>query len=86
VHVGPFNCIPEIVSQCILPNVSKQENIPVISLLMDEQTGKAGMVTRIEAFVDLIRRQRKVRKTRIIQRKTMKNSLKTHSRVRIASR
>ena len=59
VHVGPFNCIPEIVSQCILPNVSKKENIPVISLLMDEQTGKAGLVTRLEAFVDLIRRQRK---------------------------
>jgi len=85
VHVGPFNCIPEIVSQCILPNVSKQENIPVISLLMDEQTGKAGMVTRIEAFVDLIRRHKKVHKTRIIQRKTIKNSLKTNSRERIGS-
>jgi len=58
VHVGPFNCIPEIVSQCILPNVSKKEHIPVISLLMDEHTGKAGMVTRIEAFVDLIRKQK----------------------------
>ncbi len=58
IHAGPFNCIPEIVSQCILPNISQKENIPVISLLMDEHTGKAGMITRIEAFVDLIRRQK----------------------------
>lgn len=61
VHVGPFNCVPEIVSQCILPHVSKNEKIPVISLLMDEHTGKAGMKTRIEAFVDLLHRQRKVK-------------------------
>jgi len=81
VHVAPFNCIPEIVSQCILPNVSKQENIPVISLLMDEQTGKAGMVTRLEAFVDLIKRQRKVRKTGTLQRKTTNFSLKSNPRI-----
>ena len=58
VHLGPFNCVPEIVSQCILPNISQKENIPVISLLMDEHTGKAGMITRLEAFVDLIKRQK----------------------------
>lgn len=62
VHIGPFNCTPEIVSQSILPHVSKNENIPVISLVMDEHTGKAGMITRLEAFVDLIsRRQNKLR-------------------------
>ena len=63
VHVGPFTCIPEIVSQCILPTVSKQENIPVISLIMDEHTGKAGVITRLEAFVDLLKRRKKARIT-----------------------
>lgn len=58
IHIGPFNCIPEIVSQCILPHVSQKENIPVISLLMDEHTGRAGMITRLEAFVDLVKRHR----------------------------
>lgn len=58
VHIGPFNCNPEVVSQCILPHVSKNEDIPVISLIMDEQTGKAGFITRLEAFVDLIRRRK----------------------------
>lgn len=57
-HLGPFNCIPEIMSQCILPHISRNENIPVISLLMDEHTGKAGIMTRLEAFVDLMRRNK----------------------------
>ncbi|MEI7474204.1 MAG: CoA protein activase [bacterium] len=59
VHIGPFNCNPEVVSQNILPHVSKNESIPVISLSMDEQTGRAGLVTRLEAFVDLIRRRKR---------------------------
>ncbi len=63
IHVGPFNCNPEIVTQCILPNVSKLEDIPVISFSMDEMTGKAGLVTRLEAFVDLINRRRRSKKT-----------------------
>ncbi|MFH0701922.1 MAG: CoA protein activase [bacterium] len=58
IHIGPFNCNPEIVSQCILPHVSRKENIPVISLIMDEQTGHAGLMTRLEAFVDLIHRRK----------------------------
>lgn len=56
IHLGPFNCNPETVSQCILPHVSKKENIPVISLMVDEMTGRAGFITRLEAFVDLVRR------------------------------
>ena len=61
VHLGPFNCTPEIVSQSILPHVSKNEDIPVLSLIMDEHTGKAGMVTRLEAFVDLITRKKRAK-------------------------
>lgn len=63
VHVGPFTCTPEVVSQSILPHVSRNEDIPVLSLIMDEQSGKAGVVTRLEAFVDLIRRRRMQQET-----------------------
>lgn len=59
VHLGPFNCTPEIVSQSILPHVSQNEDIPVLSLIMDEHTGKAGTLTRLEAFVDLISRKKR---------------------------
>ena len=57
IHISPFSCMPEIVAQNILPKVSKNENIPVLSLVLDEQTGKAGYITRIEAFIDLIKRR-----------------------------
>ena len=58
IHLLPFSCMPEIVSQNILNKVSKNEEIPVLSLVLDEQTGKAGYITRIEAFIDLIKRRR----------------------------
>lgn len=58
IHISPFSCMPEIVSQNILPKVSKNENIPVMSLVLDEQTGKAGYITRLEAFADLVKRKR----------------------------
>lgn len=61
IHLGPFNCTPEIVSQSILPHVSRNEDIPVLSLIMDEHTGNAGMITRLEAFVDLINRRRRAK-------------------------
>ena len=58
IHIMPFSCMPEIVSQNILSKVSKEENIPVLSLVLDEQTGKAGYITRVEAFIDLIKRRK----------------------------
>ncbi len=63
IHLMPFSCMPEIVAQNILPKVSREENIPVLELVLDEQTGKAGNLTRIEAFIDLVKR-RKIKKER----------------------
>lgn len=56
VHLAPFTCMPEIVAQNIMP--STKENIPVLTLLCDEQLAKPGMLTRLEAFVDLLQRKR----------------------------
>jgi len=61
IHVSPFTCMPEIMSQNIFPKMREDVNIPILSLIMDEQTGKAGYLTRLEAFVDLMRRK-KIRK------------------------
>ncbi|MEL7659136.1 MAG: hypothetical protein AAGU75_24865, partial [Bacillota bacterium] len=38
--------------------VSRTHDIPVLTFFLDEQTGKAGMSTRLEAFVDLISRKK----------------------------
>lgn len=58
VQLAPFTCIPEIVAKSILGKVSKDFDIPVLSVMIDEQTGKAGLQTRIEAFVDLLQKRR----------------------------
>lgn len=62
VHLMPFACLPELISQSIIPTISKDYNIPVISLSIDEQTGAANVLTRLEAFMDLVRNN-KISKT-----------------------
>ncbi|MDP2953817.1 MAG: CoA protein activase [Chloroflexota bacterium] len=57
VHLAPFTCMPEIVAQNIMPSV--KGDIPVLTILCDEQMGRAGMLTRLEAFVDLLKRRRR---------------------------
>jgi len=59
IHISPFTCMPEIMTQNIFPNMREDCNIPILSLIMDEQTGKAGYITRLEAFVDLMRRRKR---------------------------
>jgi len=57
IHLAPFTCMPEIIAQNIMPTT--KEKIPVLTILCDEQMGKSGMLTRLEAFVDLLERRRR---------------------------
>jgi predicted nucleotide-binding protein (sugar kinase/HSP70/actin superfamily) len=57
IQILPMGCMPEIVSKSILPNISRKEDYPIMSLVVDEMTGEAGFVTRIEAFLDLLERR-----------------------------
>ena len=59
IHVSPFTCMPEIMSQNIFPSMREDCEIPILPLILDEQTGRAGYITRIEAFVDLMRRKKR---------------------------
>ncbi len=58
VQLAPFSCIPEIVAKSLVPHLSKEYGIPVLTLFIDEQTGAAGVQTRIEAFVDMMKRHK----------------------------
>lgn len=58
IQIGPLTCMPEIVAQSILPSISDQEGIPCMSMWFDEHSGQAGVNTRLEAFIDMVRRQR----------------------------
>lgn len=61
IQLAPFTCMPEIVAESILPEVSRDLNLPVLSLTLDEHTGEAGYITRLEAFVDLLERKQKLK-------------------------
>lgn len=60
IHISPFTCMPEIMSQNIFPMMRQDCKIPILPLIMDEQTGRAGYITRLEAFVDLMRRRKRM--------------------------
>ena len=61
VHIAPFTCLPEIVASGILSKVKKELGIPILTLVLDEHTAPVGLVTRLEAFVDLLKRRRSKR-------------------------
>lgn len=62
IHVSPFTCMPEIMSQNIFPSMREDCEIPILTLILDEQTGRAGYITRLEAFVDLMKRKKFIKK------------------------
>ncbi len=55
VHLMPFACLPELVNLGKFPAISKELNLPIMSLSLDEQMGEAHVKTRLEAFTDLIK-------------------------------
>jgi predicted nucleotide-binding protein (sugar kinase/HSP70/actin superfamily) len=63
IQLSPFTCIPEIVAKSILPKVCKEHGIGFLTISLDEQTGKEGIRTRLEAFVDLLMAKRKKTKS-----------------------
>jgi predicted nucleotide-binding protein (sugar kinase/HSP70/actin superfamily) len=62
IHLMPFACLPELVTQSIIPKISQDNKIPILTLALDEQTGIANNLTRVEAFVELLR-SNKIRRT-----------------------
>jgi predicted nucleotide-binding protein (sugar kinase/HSP70/actin superfamily) len=55
IQLAPFTCMPEIVAMQVIPTVSKELSIPVLSIIIDEHSGEAGIQTRLEAFIDLLK-------------------------------
>ena len=58
IQIYPLTCMPEIVAESILPKVERDYDIPVLTLIIDEMTGEAGYMTRVEAFIDLLTKRR----------------------------
>ncbi|MFH0794525.1 MAG: hypothetical protein V2A74_10895, partial [bacterium] len=62
IHVAPAGCMPEISVRPILRRISQDLDIPVFECSFDEHTSHVGLVTRLEAFVDVLYERRKKRK------------------------
>lgn len=57
IYLSSFSCgIDSVVTELIRQSVG---DFPLLILKLDEQTGQAGMDTRVEAFADLLKRRRK---------------------------
>lgn len=55
IHLLPFGCMPEVTVRPILEKIHQETGIPFLSLSFDEQTAEAGVDTRIEAFIDVVK-------------------------------
>lgn len=53
IHLMPFTCMPEVIAQNIM--IATKEKIPVLTIIYDEELAKAGLITRLEAFIDLLK-------------------------------
>jgi predicted nucleotide-binding protein (sugar kinase/HSP70/actin superfamily) len=57
IHIMVFSCGPDSIAGEMATQFSKRDpTIPLLQLVFDELTAEAGLRTRIEAFIDMLRR------------------------------
>lgn len=61
IHTKPFGCTPEVDAMHILPKVSRDYKILILYLSFDSQTSEEGILTRLEAFCDMLRMKRGIK-------------------------
>lgn len=59
VHLMPFACMPETTASGILTQVGKDLDIPILTILLDEQEIESRIQTLLEAFVEMLQWKRK---------------------------
>ena len=61
IHVASFGCGPDSMTGELIERFArKNSHKPLLNLTIDEHTGEAGMVTRLEAFMDMVRWRRQL--------------------------
>jgi predicted nucleotide-binding protein (sugar kinase/HSP70/actin superfamily) len=59
IHLCPAGCMPEVSVRPIIADISRRKNFPVLELSFDEHTAEESLITRLEAFVDVLRERRR---------------------------
>ena len=85
IALSAFGCGPDSLMVEEISYHAKHKNVPLLHLTIDEHTGEAGFVTRLEAFVDmLVRKKRKqLSKTSFDPKYQSGNSTETQSKILI---
>ncbi|WP_419822668.1 hypothetical protein [Anoxybacterium hadale] len=60
IQVFPVGCMPEIVAKAVFSKMMKENHLSVLTVIYDEMGGEAGYITRIEAFVDMLSRRKRM--------------------------
>ncbi|MGE5586585.1 MAG: acyl-CoA dehydratase activase-related protein [Bacillota bacterium] len=59
-HMRAFACGPEsLIGEVLEREAARTRDVPFATITVDEHTGEAGVLTRLEAFVDVMTRRRK---------------------------
>ena len=61
ITVTAFGCGPDSLMVERITRKAKKFNKPLLNLTIDEQTGEAGFITRLEAFVDMLFRKKRAK-------------------------
>ena len=60
VLLAAFGCGPDsLINELIEIRTKREGEIPLLSVNLDEHSGEAGLITRLEAFIDMIKLRRK---------------------------
>lgn len=55
IHVAAFGCGPDSMTGELIERRARASGMPFLNLTLDEHTGEAGVITRLEAFLDMVR-------------------------------
>ncbi len=59
-YVTSFACGPgSIVGALLEDQLGREPSVPLMTITLDEHAGEAGLVTRLEAFIDMLKRSRR---------------------------
>lgn len=63
IFICSFCCGPDSLIDELITRDARKLDLPYISLVIDEHSGQAGVITRVEAFVDMIIRKKRSQNT-----------------------
>lgn len=81
IALSAFGCGPDSLMVDEIEYHAKRENMPMLHLTIDEHTGEAGFITRIEAFVDMLFRKKRNQLTKVHQEIKPKQEIKEPEKI-----